>query len=56
MQLRFFLIHHPLYFSMYYFCHVTFIEQFQGTIRDTIEDTLTWPNRIIVPIVPGDYR
>lgn len=51
-----FLIHHPLYFSMYYFCHVTFIEQFQGTIRDTIEDTLTWPNRIIVPIVPGDYR
>ncbi|XP_044950738.1 synaptotagmin-5-like [Hordeum vulgare subsp. vulgare] len=27
----------------------------EGTIRDTIEDTLTWPNRIIVPIVPGDY-
>lgn len=28
----------------------------QGTIRDTIEDQLTWPNRIVVPIVPGDYR
>ncbi|RCV30619.1 hypothetical protein SETIT_6G109700v2 [Setaria italica] len=27
----------------------------EGTIRDTIEDTLTWPNRVIVPIVPGDY-
>ncbi|XP_062195150.1 synaptotagmin-5-like isoform X1 [Phragmites australis] len=27
----------------------------EGTIRDTIEDTLTWPNRIIIPIVPGDY-
>lgn len=27
----------------------------EGTIRDTIEDTMTWPNRIIVPIVPGDY-
>ncbi|KAF0900936.1 hypothetical protein E2562_037050 [Oryza meyeriana var. granulata] len=27
----------------------------EGTIRDTIEDQLTWPNRIIVPIVPGDY-
>ncbi|EEC83327.1 hypothetical protein OsI_28711 [Oryza sativa Indica Group] len=26
-----------------------------GTIRDTIEDQLTWPNRIVVPIVPGDY-
>nr|BAI39688.1 putative CLB1 protein [Oryza sativa Indica Group] len=27
----------------------------EGTIRDTIEDQLTWPNRIVVPIVPGDY-
>uniref|UniRef100_A0A0D9X6G9 C2 domain-containing protein n=1 Tax=Leersia perrieri TaxID=77586 RepID=A0A0D9X6G9_9ORYZ len=27
----------------------------EGTLRDTIEDQLTWPNRIIVPIVPGDY-
>ncbi|GJN16575.1 hypothetical protein PR202_gb03578 [Eleusine coracana subsp. coracana] len=27
----------------------------EGTIRDTVEDTLTWPNRIVVPIVPGDY-
>ncbi|XP_073100165.1 synaptotagmin-5 isoform X1 [Elaeis guineensis] len=27
----------------------------EGTIRDAIEDTLTWPVRKIVPILPGDY-
>jgi hypothetical protein len=28
----------------------------QGTIRDAIEDTLMWPARKVVPILPGDYR
>lgn len=28
----------------------------QGTIRDAIEDSITWPVRNIVPILPGDYR
>ncbi|EHA8589954.1 synaptotagmin-5-like [Cocos nucifera] len=27
----------------------------EGTIRDAIEDTLTWPVRKVVPILPGDY-
>ncbi|KAF3325882.1 synaptotagmin-5-like protein [Carex littledalei] len=27
----------------------------EGTIRDTIEDTLTWPYRKVIPILPGDY-
>lgn len=27
----------------------------EDTIRDAIEDSLTWPVRKIVPIVPGDY-
>ncbi|KAF8400598.1 hypothetical protein HHK36_013897 [Tetracentron sinense] len=27
----------------------------QGTIRDAIEDSLTWPVRKVVPILPGDY-
>ncbi|KAI4376175.1 hypothetical protein MLD38_013965 [Melastoma candidum] len=27
----------------------------EETIRDAIEDTLTWPVRKIVPIIPGDY-
>ncbi|XP_027177256.1 synaptotagmin-5 [Coffea eugenioides] len=26
-----------------------------GTIRDAIEDSITWPVRKIVPILPGDY-
>ncbi|PON59494.1 Synaptotagmin-like mitochondrial-lipid-binding domain containing protein [Trema orientale] len=30
-------------------------DQIEGTIRDAIEDTLTWPVRKIVPILPGDY-
>ncbi|RZC86519.1 hypothetical protein C5167_028047, partial [Papaver somniferum] len=25
------------------------------TIRDAIEDSLTWPVRKVVPIIPGDY-
>ena len=28
----------------------------QGTIRDAIEDSVTWPVRKIIPIIPGDYR
>lgn len=28
----------------------------QRTIRDAVEDTLTWPVRKVVPILPGDYR
>ncbi|XP_038985513.1 synaptotagmin-5-like isoform X2 [Phoenix dactylifera] len=27
----------------------------EGTIRDAIEDTLTWPVKKVVPILPGDY-
>lgn len=27
----------------------------EGTIRDAIEDSIMWPVRKIVPIVPGDY-
>ncbi|KAF8393146.1 hypothetical protein HHK36_021387 [Tetracentron sinense] len=27
----------------------------EETIRDAIEDTLTWPVRKVVPIIPGDY-
>lgn len=27
----------------------------EGTIRDAIEDSITWPIRKIVPILPGDY-
>ncbi|KAF7830317.1 synaptotagmin-4-like [Senna tora] len=27
----------------------------EETIRDAIEDTITWPVRNIVPIIPGDY-
>ncbi|KAJ4791973.1 Calcium-dependent lipid-binding (CaLB domain) family protein [Rhynchospora pubera] len=27
----------------------------ESTIRDTLEDTLTWPNRKVIPILPGDY-
>lgn len=26
------------------------------TIRDAIEDSVTWPVRKVVPIIPGDYR
>lgn len=26
-----------------------------GTIRDAIEDSITWPVRKIIPIIPGDY-
>ncbi|XP_062078166.1 synaptotagmin-5-like [Humulus lupulus] len=29
--------------------------QIEGTIRDAIEDSMTWPVRKIVPIIPGDY-
>lgn len=25
-------------------------------IRDAIEDSITWPVRKIIPIIPGDYR
>lgn len=28
----------------------------QGAIRDAIEDSITWPVRKVVPILPGDYR
>ncbi|KAF3955380.1 hypothetical protein CMV_019397 [Castanea mollissima] len=27
----------------------------QGTIRDAIEDSIMWPARKVVPILPGDY-
>ncbi|VFQ84776.1 unnamed protein product [Cuscuta campestris] len=27
----------------------------ESTIRDAIEDSITWPVRIIIPIIPGDY-
>lgn len=27
----------------------------QGTIHDAIEDTLMWPARKVIPIIPGDY-
>ncbi|KZV41374.1 synaptotagmin-5-like [Dorcoceras hygrometricum] len=27
----------------------------EGTIKDAIEDSITWPVRKIVPILPGDY-
>jgi hypothetical protein len=28
----------------------------QETIKDAIEDSITWPVRKIVSILPGDYR
>ena len=28
----------------------------QGTIRDAIEDSIMWPARKVIPILPGDYR
>lgn len=28
----------------------------QGTIRGAIEDSIMWPARKVVPILPGDYR
>ncbi|KAK6945161.1 C2 domain [Dillenia turbinata] len=28
----------------------------EGTIRDAVEDSITWPVRKIIPILPGDYR
>nr|CAD1840141.1 unnamed protein product [Ananas comosus var. bracteatus] len=27
----------------------------EGTIRDAIEDSITWPVRKVIPIIPGDY-
>nr|KYP57319.1 Extended synaptotagmin-3 [Cajanus cajan] len=27
----------------------------EGTIRDAVEDSITWPVRKVVPILPGDY-
>lgn len=27
----------------------------EGTIRDAIEDAITWPTRKVIPILPGDY-
>ncbi|XP_019052442.1 PREDICTED: synaptotagmin-5-like isoform X3 [Nelumbo nucifera] len=27
----------------------------EGTIRDAVEDSLTWPVRKVIPILPGDY-
>ncbi|XP_074351091.1 synaptotagmin-5-like [Apium graveolens] len=27
----------------------------EGTIRDAVEDSITWPVRIVIPIIPGDY-
>lgn len=28
----------------------------QGTIRNAIEDSIMWPARKVIPILPGDYR
>lgn len=28
----------------------------QDTIRDAVEDSITWPVRKVIPILPGDYR
>ncbi|KAL6223838.1 hypothetical protein ACLB2K_002696 [Fragaria x ananassa] len=30
-------------------------DQLEGTIRDAIEDSITWPVRKVIPILPGDY-
>ncbi|KAF7838796.1 synaptotagmin-5-like isoform X2 [Senna tora] len=30
-------------------------EAIEGTIRDAVEDSITWPVRKVVPILPGDY-
>ncbi|EPS63943.1 hypothetical protein M569_10838, partial [Genlisea aurea] len=27
----------------------------EGTIRDAVEDSITWPVRQVIPILPGDY-
>ncbi|KAG6599376.1 Synaptotagmin-5, partial [Cucurbita argyrosperma subsp. sororia] len=27
----------------------------EGTIRDAVEDSITWPVRKVIPIIPGDY-
>ncbi|WMV32969.1 hypothetical protein MTR67_026354 [Solanum verrucosum] len=27
----------------------------EGTIRDVVEDSITWPVRKVTPILPGDY-
>lgn len=28
----------------------------QETIKEAIEDSITWPVRKVIPILPGDYR
>ncbi|XP_054806898.1 synaptotagmin-5-like [Prosopis cineraria] len=30
-------------------------EAIEGTIRDAVEDSITWPVRKVIPILPGDY-
>ncbi|KAK4265260.1 hypothetical protein QN277_026336 [Acacia crassicarpa] len=30
-------------------------EAIEGTIRDAVEDAITWPVRKVIPILPGDY-
>ena len=37
-------------------CYVVAFLFVQEMIRDAIEDSITWPVRKIVPILPGDYR
>ena len=34
-------------------CNYPFV---QDTIKNAIEDSITWPVRKVIPIIPGDYR
>ncbi|KAI3680872.1 hypothetical protein L6452_35650 [Arctium lappa] len=31
-------------------------EAIEETIKDAVEDSITWPLRVVIPIIAGDYR
>ncbi|KAK9141764.1 hypothetical protein Syun_011164 [Stephania yunnanensis] len=49
------LIFKPLVDELPCFGAISYSLREKGTIRDAIEDSITWPVRKIVPILPGDY-
>ncbi|KAL2929725.1 Synaptotagmin-5 [Bienertia sinuspersici] len=49
------LIFKPLVAELPCFGAVSYSLRKKGTIRDAIEDSIMWPVRKIVPILPGDY-
>jgi hypothetical protein len=59
-------IHIKIFFHVllwnYKFIHIRFQiflamdPYMQGTLLATLMDILVWPNRVVVPFIPGDYR